>query len=36
MEILAAQGEKFAEIFAAEGAPLVSLTPVANGKNCQS
>jgi hypothetical protein len=25
-----------AEIFTAEGAPLVSLTPVANGKNLQS
>jgi hypothetical protein len=27
---------KFAEIFAAQGAPPVSLTPVANGKNLQS
>ncbi len=27
---------KFAEIFAAQGAPWVSLTPVANGKNLQS
>jgi hypothetical protein len=27
---------KFADIFAAQGAPLVSLTPVANGKNLQS
>jgi hypothetical protein len=27
---------KFAEIFAAQGAPLVSITPVANGKNLQS
>jgi hypothetical protein len=27
---------KIAEIFAAEGAPPVSLTPVANGKNPQS
>jgi hypothetical protein len=26
---------KFAEIFAAQGAPPVSLTPVANGKNLQ-
>ena len=26
---------KFAEIFAAQGAPLVLLTPVANGKNLQ-
>jgi hypothetical protein len=27
---------KFAEIFAAQGAPPVSLPPVANGKNLQS
>ncbi len=27
---------KFAEIFAVQGAPPVSLTPVANGKNLQS
>jgi hypothetical protein len=27
---------KFAEIFAAQGAPLVSMTPVANGKNLQA
>jgi hypothetical protein len=27
---------KFAEIFAAQGAPPVSLKPVANGKNLQS
>jgi hypothetical protein len=26
----------FAEIFAAQGAPPVSLTPVANGKNLQA
>ncbi len=28
--------QKFAEIFAARGAPLVSTTPVANGKNLQA
>ncbi len=28
--------QKFDEIFAAQGAPPVSLTPVANGKNLQS
>jgi hypothetical protein len=28
--------QKFAEIFAAQGAPPVSLRPVANGKNLQS
>ncbi len=28
--------QKFAEIFAAQGAPPVSLTPVANGKNLQT
>jgi hypothetical protein len=27
---------KFNEIFPAQGAPIVSLTPVANGKNLQS
>jgi hypothetical protein len=27
---------KFAEIFAAQGAPPVSTTPVANGKNLQA
>jgi hypothetical protein len=27
---------KFAEIFAAQGAPPVSLTPMANGKNLQT
>jgi hypothetical protein len=27
--------QNFTEIFTAQGAPLVSLTPVANGKNLQ-